>query len=177
MFQNNFNSYLRGRFGNYCTDPTCANVKAKFWRAALGFAYLRGRLSGKIDPSDLVDKLADLIPGPDSKLSKLSDAVSKWEVKSTDLLRSLSGWYDKVQHYMAGHTQGLEALLSSASGGGEGLRAFGIDPSAAMSALGPLLGLDNADDAKALMDGLNEAGFEDLMKDFLDPSAFMFRRR
>ena len=76
---------------------------------------------------------------------------------------------------MAGNTAGLESLLASAMGGGDGLKSFGIDPAAAMSALGPLLGLDNPEDAKALMEGLNGAGFNDMLKDFLDPSAFMFR--
>jgi hypothetical protein len=54
--------------------------------------------------------------------------------------------------------------------GGDGLAALGIDPSAAMSALGAVLGLDNANDAQALVDGLNQAGFQDLLREFTSGS-------
>lgn len=175
-FQTSFNSYLLGRFGNACTDPTCANIKAKFWKAALGMAYMKARFSGRLDSSELINKLAELIPGENPLLGKLSDAAANWESKSTDLLRGLSLWYDKIQQHMMGNTAGFEALLSGALSGGEGLKALGIDPATAASALGPLLGLDNADDARALMDGLNDSGFKELLDEFLDTSSFSFRR-
>jgi len=174
-FQNNFNSYLQGRFGAACTDPSCTNIKAKFWKATLGLAYMRARFHGKIDSAELINKLADFIPGENPLLGKFSDVAANWESNKTEILRGLSSWFDKIQQYMAGNTAGLETLLASAMGGGDALKSFGIDPAAAMSALGPLLGLDSPDDAKALMEGLNEAGFDDMLKDFLDPSAFMFR--
>lgn len=81
-------------------------------------------------------------------------------------------WYDKLLQYMAGNMDGLGALLTSAMSGdgANGLKSLGIDPNVAMSALGPMLGLDNPEDTKALMDGLSEAGFQDLMKEFLMPS-------
>lgn len=174
-FQNNFNSYLQGRFGAACTDPSCLNIKAKFWKATLGLAYMRARFHGKIDSAELINKLANFIPGENPLLGKFSDVAANWESNRTEILRGLSSWFDKIQQYMAGNTAGLESLLASAMGGGDALKSFGIDPAVAMSALGPLLGLDSPDDAKALMEGLNEAGFEDMLKDFLDPSAFMFR--
>jgi hypothetical protein len=174
-FQTNFNSYLQGRFGAACTDPSCANIKAKFWKATLGLAYMKARFHGKLDSAELINKLADFIPGENPLLGKFSDVASTWESKRSEVLRGLSVWFDKIQQYVAGNTDGLEALLSSAMGSGDALKSFGIDPASAMSALGPLLGLDSPDDAKALMEGLNEAGFNDMMKDFLNPSAFMFR--
>ena len=79
----------------------------------------------------------------------------------------LSLWYDKLMQYMSGNMDGLGALLSGAMGGEGGLAGLGLDPAIAMQALGPMLGLDNAEDTKALMEGLNEAGFQDLMQDFL----------
>ena len=175
-FQTSFNAYLLGRFGTACTDPSCANIKAKFWKAALGVAYMKARFSGKLDSSELINKLNELIPGENPLLVKWSDAASNWESKSTDLLRGLSIWYDKIQQHMMGNTAGFEALLSGAMGGGEGLKALGINPTAAASALGPLLGLDNADDASALMEAFGSSGFKELLDEFLDTSAFSFRR-
>lgn len=62
-FKANFDAYLRGRFGAACTDPTCANIKMKFWKATLGLIYLKARLDGKLAPGEIADKLASLIPG------------------------------------------------------------------------------------------------------------------
>jgi len=174
-FRNNFDSYLQGRFGAACTDPSCTNIKAKFWKATLGLAYMRARLNGKIDSAELINKLADFIPGENPLLGKFSDVAANWESNRTEILSGLSSWFDKIQQYMAGNTAGLESLLASAMGGGDTLKSFGIDPSAAMSALGPLLGLESEEDTDALIKGLNEAGFDDMLQDFLDPSAFMFR--
>jgi hypothetical protein len=174
-FQQNFNAYLQGRFGAACTDPSCMNIKAKFWKATLGLAYMRARFHGKLDSAELINKLADFIPGDNPILGKFSDVAANWESKRSEILQGLSTWFDNIQSYVAGNTSGLESLLASAVGGGDALKSLGIDPATAMSALGPLLGLDSPDDAKALMQGLNEAGFNDMMKDFLDPSAFMFR--
>jgi hypothetical protein len=174
-FQTNFNAYLQGRFGPACTDPSCTNIKMKFWKATLGLAYMRARFHGKVDSAELINKLADLIPGENPILGKFSDVAANWESKRGEVLRGLSVWFDKIQQHVAGNTAGLETLLASAMGGGDGLKSFGIDPAAAMSALGPLLGLDTPEDAKALMQGLNEAGFNDMLKDFLNPSSFMFR--
>lgn len=105
-------------------------------------------------------------------LTKLSDAQKDWAAKKKDILTDLSIWYDKLQQHMSNHMDGLHALLSSAlENGPNGLASLGIDPSVAMSALGPILGLDNPEDTKALLDGLQEAGFQDLMKEFLATSS------
>lgn len=103
----------------------------------------------------------------------MANYTKEWAAKKDEITQNLAIWYDKLQQYMAGHMSGLGNLIagvmSDGSGGSDALQSMGIDPSVAMSALAPMLGLDNPDDTKALMDGLSEAGFQDLMKDFLTP--------
>jgi hypothetical protein len=169
-FQNSFNSYLQGRYGTACADPACSNVKLRFWKAALGLAYMKARFSGKADTSELLNKLRDLLPGPNPMLGKMSDWATNWQSHSTEILQGMSQWYDKVQRFMAGNTAGLEALLQGAMGGGAGLKSLGIDPAAAAQALAPLLGLESPEEGQALMEGLQEAGFGDLVREWLEPS-------
>jgi hypothetical protein len=144
-----------------------------------------------LQSNPLLSKLADGVRTVDSKEDALSSALrshiagapagladklaswkaqrASWEDKKTSLLAGASLWYDKLQQHMAGDMGGLGALFSGAMAGGEGLRALGIDPAAAMSAIGPLLGLNNPDDAKALMEGLQQSGFEELLAEFVTP--------
>lgn len=122
----------------------------------------------------LRSKIASTPDSLQDKLAAWSSKKAAWDDTKTSLLAGASIWYDKLQQHLAGDMHGLGALLSGAMAGGEGLAALGIDPSAAMSTLGPLLGLDNASDAQALMDGLNQAGFQDLLREFTSGS---FRRR
>ena len=84
-FHNNFNAYLQGRFGAACTEPNCSNIKAKFWKATLGLAYLKARLNGKLDTAELINKLADFIPGENPLLGKFSDVASNWESKRSEV--------------------------------------------------------------------------------------------
>lgn len=62
-FQTGFDSYLKGKFGALCTDDACSNIKAKFWKAALGIVYLKAAHDGKLGHGEIADKLAQLIPG------------------------------------------------------------------------------------------------------------------
>lgn len=174
-FQTAFNSYLQGRYGTACTDPSCTNVKLHFWKAALGLAYLKAKLSGKeVNATEVLNKMASLLPGPNPVIGKLSDVTASWDAKKNDILKGISTWYDQVQSNLSGNMDGLKTLLSGLTnpGGMDTLKALGIDPTKATSALGPMLGLENPQDAQALMDGLNEAGFGELMKDFLSPGSF-----
>lgn len=95
-----------------------------------------------------------------------ADKKAEWAEKKHSLLLKASVWYDKLMQHLAGDSDGLGALLSAASSGREGLAALGLDPDAAMKALAPMLGLENDQDAKALMEGLQTAGFDDLIKEF-----------
>lgn len=62
-FQTSFDAYLKGRFGPACTDNACSNIKAKFWKAALGMVYLKAKHDGKLPAGAIADKIAALIPG------------------------------------------------------------------------------------------------------------------
>jgi hypothetical protein len=176
-FGANFDAYLSGRFGEQCADARCSNVKAKFWRAAAAVAYARAVKSGKVEPGALVERIIALVPGPDGLKSRLGTMTAEqraaWTAKRAVWRDQLFAWgsqlWDRVNEMTAGDSEGLQALMSSAlSGGGGGL--LGLDATALASSLGPMLGLDNAADMQALMEGLQEAGFGDMMAEFLRPS-------
>ncbi len=175
-FGANFDAYLSGRFGEQCADARCSNVKAKFWRAAAAVAYARAVKSGKVEPGALVERIIALVPGADGLKSRISTMTAEqraaWTAKRAAWRDQLLAWgsqlWDRVNEMTAGDSEGLQALMSSALSGGGGL--LGLDATALASSLGPMLGLDNAADMQALMDGLQDAGFGDMMAEFLRPS-------
>lgn len=177
-FQSAFNSFMQGRYGTGCTDPKCTNIKLRFWKAALGLAYLKARMSGKVNATEVLDQLAHKFPFADPALNSLANATAEWDAKRAELVNSIKTWYDNLHSHLSGNMNGLDTLLSGMTnpGGGQVLKSLGIDPTAATSALGPMLGLENPQDAQALMDGLNQAGFQDLMKEFLTPGVSALQR-
>jgi hypothetical protein len=124
--------------------------------------FVRSRL---LQTNPLLGKLADSARGWDDK----------WDTKKDSILQTASAWWDKIQQGIAGNMGDLGGLFHGLADGEfnpEALKMLGISADTAASGLAPLFGLDNTDEMKALMDGLHEAGFQDLMKDFL-----MQRRR
>jgi hypothetical protein len=169
-FKASFDAYLQSMFGPSCIDAQCSNIKSKFGAAALGLAYMKAAKSGKIQADKLMEKLADLLPGPNPLLGKFSEGFKDWADKKDDIMIGLSQWYDRWQAKLATDSEGVMAMLSQAMQNGDGLKALGLDNQAMAQALMPMwksLGLDSPDDAKALLDGLQEAGFDGLMKEFM----------
>jgi subtilisin-like proprotein convertase family protein len=177
-FQSAFNSFMQGRYGTGCTDPKCTNIKVRFWKAVLGLAYLKARLSGNVNATEVLDKLAHKFPFADPALNSLANATAEWDARRAELVNSIKTWYDNLHSHLSGNMNGLDTLLSGMThpGGGQVLKSLGIDPTTATNALGPMLGLENPQDAQALMDGLNQAGFQDLMKEFLTPGTSALQR-
>lgn len=104
---------------------------------------------------------------PNPLLGKMADATRLFGDKRDTILQQAAIWWDKIQENIAGGMGDLGALMAGASNGPEGLKSLGFDPDIAAASLGPLFGLDDSNEMKALMEGLQEAGFQDLMKEFL----------
>lgn len=99
----------------------------------------------------------------------LSTLKSGWQEKIDSVLLPMSQWYDTVLSQM-NEGGGLGSVMSAALKSGGGLEALGVDNEMAAEALMPMwksLGLETTEDAKALLDGLQEAGFDGLMGEFL----------
>lgn len=132
-------------------------------QAAIGLAYLKTANHGD---STLAKKIAEKLTDSLPSISKIKDA---WQEKIDTMITPLSEWYDQFQSKLASG-DGLASMMSAALKSGDGLQALGANNELAAEALMPMwknLGLDNPEDAKALLDGLQQAGFDSLMKEFM----------
>lgn len=92
----------------------------------------------------------------DENLGRFAKAISNADMNSTKLVRSLEG-----------------ADLSSLIPQGINLNfreGLSLDGPLGEELVGQLLGIEDPEETKALLEGLKEAGFQDLMKEFLNPA-------
>jgi len=145
------------------------------------------------DLSSIRSKLESSRSGMTSKLKnwrekhglqkKMSDSIGdivketvKEQMRSYGLdekeLKSLDPILDGLGHRNSSHLY-IDDLLSGKGltfNFGEGSKGLTLDGPLGTKVVGNLLGIDDPEEAKALVEGLKEAGFQDLMREFLDPA-------
>jgi hypothetical protein len=147
--------------------PDLSSIRSKLESSKSG---LKNKIKSWRDKHGLQKKMSDNIG--DIVKETVKEQMRSYGVDEKEL-KSLDPILDGLGHKNLSSHLYLDELLSGKGlsfNFGEGSRGLSLDGPFGTKLVGNLLGIDDPEEAKALVEGLKEAGFQDLMREFLDPA-------
>eukprot|EP00890_Picochlorum_soloecismus_P001378 jgi/Picsp_1/2240/NSC_05704-R1_hypothetical protein CHLNCDRAFT_135933 [Chlorella variabilis] len=146
--------------------PDLSSIRSKLESSKSG---ITNKLKNWREKHGLQKKMSDSIG--DIIKESVKEQMRSYGIDEKEL-RSLDPILDGLGHRNSSHLY-LDELLSGKGlsfNFGEGSKGLNLDGPLGTKVVGNLLGIDDPEEAKALVEGLKEAGFQDLMREFLDPA-------